>query len=230
VVSQGTGALSCLLSGGGARSSFARRDVPLCALPTDLSFADLNGDFNADAVASCEGGDSVCVLLGDGRGSFSPVDCFSAGPQPQSVVLEDFDRDGWLDALVALRGNSSLALLLGDGAGGFSAPVFFPLFGERASGLATGDFDGDGLLDAAVTAGEAGLLLVLRGDGRGGFGAPLSFPSGGTLPGALLAADLNGDGLSDLAVANAGSDSVAVFLQIRPRLERPHNVYRRMNE
>jgi hypothetical protein len=81
----------------------------------------------------------------------------------------------------------------------------------ETTGVAVSDFDGDGHEDVAV-ANNTGNVMVFFGNGKGALKKPTTYKLGGGTPVAVAAGDLNGDHHPDLAVAQAGSASIAVFL------------------
>jgi FG-GAP-like repeat len=181
-----------------------------------LLLIDLDADRHLDLVAPCADGDNVSVLLGDGRGGFSPVpgSPFPAGRHPYGVAAADLDGDGRPDlALPNLQG-AAVTVLLGDGAGRFRAgpgsphPVL-----SRPGFVGIGDCDGDGRKDLVITHDDQRGIVVLLGDGRGGFRPALRSPfdSGRTGFGLALA-DADGDGKADLVLGHARSNLVSVLL------------------
>ena len=138
-----TGGVAVMLSG--ARGELAQSSV--VAMPgaeTQVVFvasADLNADGNADLVATS--GDSLFVLLGDGKGRFAPPETYAGGAD--YVVAGDFDGDGRVD--VAALAGRSVSVLLGDGKGRLARPSSSPVGGEGAAQVFAGDADecGDGV-------------------------------------------------------------------------------------
>jgi hypothetical protein len=181
-----------------------------------VAIADLNGDGRRDlAVANFGdpliGGDgTISVFLGDSNGTFSAATQYPTGAAgPQSVAIGDLNGDGRLDLAVA-HGSNRISVLLGNDGGGFQTLT--------PSSVAFGDLNGDGRLDLAVanfgvdTAAGAGTTVsVLYSRGDGTF-AVVTHNTLGTNPSSVAIGDLNGDGQSDLAVANAGSNTVSVFM------------------
>jgi hypothetical protein len=134
------------------------------------------------------------------------------------MAVADLNGDGPQDiALVDSSGASAnnVSVLLGSASGSFGlAPGSpFPSGGSNPGAIVAGDFNGDGKPDLAVANFASNTISILLGNGNGTFtpapGSP--FPSGGTGPASITTWDLNGNGLLDLAVANATSNSVAVF-------------------
>ena len=88
--------------------------------------------------------------------------------------------------------------------------------GGVGSGMAAGDFNGDGRTDYAVTFSQpysAGFVRIFLGQPDGTLkaaGGP-GYATGNT-PNSVTAGDFNGDGKLDLAVANAGDNTISIFL------------------
>jgi hypothetical protein len=156
----------------------------------------------------------VCVLLGNGDGTFQRQKCFPV-PAPVALASGDFNEDGKLDLAVTEfngTGRGALGLFLGNGDGTFRKGATHEL-GVQSGFIAVADFNGDGHLDLAVTNGGEGTkgnVMVFFGTGTGRLGKPIVYPLKNT-PGAIAAGDLNEDHSPDLAVTNI-EGYVAVLL------------------
>src|SRR5262245_13509124 len=70
------------------------------------------GDFNRDGLpdfAAC-GGDSVAILLGDGRGGMAPRKTYATAALPFALGVADFNQDGFLD--LAIPSQNAVTVLL----------------------------------------------------------------------------------------------------------------------
>ncbi len=181
------------------------------------------GDFNRDGKLDLAGGggtnvppgaNNLSILLGDGKGGFSPPTYFTAGPAPQSISIADFNGDGLSDIAISnslpMGTNSTVSVLLGDGRGGFADRL--PLeIGVLGRGTGVVDFDRDGHLDLVVANSASNSVSVLLGDGKGHFAAKTDF-SVGTNPRKLAVGDLNRDGRADIVTPNTGSNDVSILI------------------
>jgi hypothetical protein len=83
--------------------------------PNAIALGDFNGDGKPDLAIACNGdnsGDnSLGVLLGNGDGTFQPVQTYSAGVGPVFLVVADFNGDSAAD--IAAANPSGLSILLG---------------------------------------------------------------------------------------------------------------------
>jgi hypothetical protein len=131
---------------------------------------DFNGDGKPDAIVAEVA--LLCVLLGNGDGSFRELPCSSfSGSAWSAFVVADFNGDGKLDLAACDYGNNTVDVFLGNGDGTFQNPKTFPTPSPLM--LAYGDFNGDGKLDLAVgnfiQSTPAGGLSILIGNGDGTF-------------------------------------------------------------
>ncbi|MEO6150286.1 MAG: FG-GAP-like repeat-containing protein [Mucilaginibacter sp.] len=98
----------------------------------------------------------------------------------------------------------------------FAAPFNLAGGGKPLATVAA-DIDGNGKPDLVVLNGTGNSLIIYRNIGAKGKLAAASFAAGvtfatGTNPSSVIVKDLNNDGKADIAVANAGSNTVSVFI------------------
>lgn len=195
--------------------------------PGSVAIADVNGDGKPDVVVANEKSDDVSVLLGNGKGGFTPApgSPFAAGKTPNDLAVADFDKDGKLDIAMPNHDTDHVTLLLGDGKGGFRPAPRSPIrvrSRPHPHGVAAGDFDGDGKMDLAVESWGEDRVEVLFGDGAGGFAVPRGTFAVGRMPyQRLRAADVNGDGRADILTTNFEGGSVSVLLGAADRALKP---------
>lgn len=186
--------------------------------PGSVAIADFNGDGKLDIVTANEQSGDVSVLLGDGKGGFSPApgSPFPAGHSPNDIAVGDFNRDGWLDLAFANHETQHLTVLLGDGRGRFAPAPHSPVtvaVRPHTHGVATGDFNGDGNLDLVTDSWADDRLEVLFGDGKGSFATPGTYVAVGKHPyQRVRVADLNGDGKADIVSPNLEGNNVTILL------------------
>lgn len=188
--------------------------------PASIVSGDLDGDGKLDLATANFGGDSVSVLLGDGRGGFvnAPGSPFPAGPKPHLLAIGDLDRDRRLDLAVTEHDSNDVRIFLGAGGGRFRpapVPAVAALDGTKAHnhGLAIVDIDGDGMLDISTANQDDGSVSILLGDGKGAFApAPGSPVAVGRSPYPHALGDVNGDGKTDIVAPNVQDNTVSVLL------------------
>lgn len=181
-----------------------------------LALNDLNADGTLDITTSNQDDNSVSVLLGNGKGGFTPAtgSPFAVGRSPYPHAVGDVNGDGNLDIVTPNVRSNNISVLLGNGKGSFTAAANSPFAVEtRPFYVAVGDVNGDGHPDLMTTHDDINLMSTLLGDGRGGFAvAPDSPFDLGRRAYKLVAADLNRDALVDLIIGTEASNSVTVLL------------------
>ena len=133
--------------------------------PRAVVAGDFNGDGKMDLatanVAVIGPASTASILLGDGKGGFTPAVDVPIGVEGRAITAGDFNGDGYPDLAVANLGNSTASILLNNGHGVFSLSSTLAAAGSP-EGIAAGDFDGDGRLDVAVQT-YSGTIVVLTG-------------------------------------------------------------------
>jgi hypothetical protein len=137
----------------------------------------------------------------------------------EQVAIADVNGDGTPDLLVADYARGNLDVMLGNSAtpGTFLTPIVYGSGSGVASVVLSGpsgplDVNGDGTVDAILTNALNNSVSVMFGNGKGAFINNL-YPVE-INPRSVAVADLNNDGHPDLVVANHGSDTITVMLQI----------------
>jgi hypothetical protein len=196
-----------VLLGNGDGSFQPAGSYPVGFSPSSVAIGDLNGDKNLDLVVanacgkdnSCRNNGTASVLIGNGKGAFTPQAEVNVGNHPSSVALGDLDGDGKLDLLVANTADNKLCVLVGNGDGTFKDPVAYKV-GASPSSVVIADFDGDGRNDVAVANTQDSTVSLLFGHGDGGLKAAVNY-SVGAGPVALVALP-NRNRTADLVSAN----------------------------
>lgn len=212
-------ALSCSVHPQNASLTWAVSSrIPVGTSPASVVIADLNADSRPDLMVANAGGGNITVLLGDGRGGFTPSagSPFAAGDEPSDIAAGEIDGDGHVDLVIPNHGTKYVTVLLGDGRGGFvPAPgsPFMVKSDPHPHGVGLADFNGDRKTDILVDDWQNDSVTVLFSNGKGGFDSPgVSFAVGRMPYHKVRAADVNGDGKADIITTNMRGNNATVLL------------------
>src|SRR5437879_12725412 len=155
---------------------------------------DINGDGHLDLVATARlVKPTLHMWLGDGKGSFTPINPTWTDIGYAALATGDINGDGFPD-IVAASHFGAVQTLLSDGRGGFTEKILRRDDGYVAAELA--DLDGDGHLDLILVGQATAGLEVYLGDGAGNWRLRTRLPEprpGQPMPGrARVVADLTG--------------------------------------
>jgi len=185
-----------------------------------LRSADVNRDGKPDLLTTNFEGNSLSVLLGDGKGGFTnaPGSPFPAGRSPFCQAIADVNGDGKLDVVIGgFSGHpedpsaDGVSVLLGDGAGGFRLLAGSPFAAGRTPvAVAVGDLNGDGVPEIAVANMAGDTATILSPGPNGHYLKTATIPANGAE--AVAIGDLNHDGKGDLVIAALKSNEVLVVL------------------
>ena len=185
--------------------------------PNDIVVADWNKDGKLDIV-TCNDGNTVTVLLGNGRGGLTPAPGSPINVAAHLVAAGDVNNDRNLDLALTHHDSFGVMVLLGTGDGRFAAAPGSPFAAHQGTkahnhGLALNDLNSDGRLDITTSNQDDNSVSVLLGNGSGGFtpaaGSPFAV---GRAPYPHAVGDVNRDGNLDIVTPNVGSNNVTVLL------------------
>jgi hypothetical protein len=185
--------------------------------PNDIAVGDWNKDGKLDAV-TCNEGNTVTVLLGNGRGGFIPAPGSPINLTAHLIAVGDVNNDGNLDLALSDHDSFGVVVLLGAGDGRFAPAPASPFIAHQGvkphnHGLSLSDLNSDKNLDIVTSNQDDNSVSVLLGNGRGGFAPAVGSPFAvGRAPYPHVTSDVNGDGHLDIVVPNVGSDNVTVLL------------------
>ncbi|NNC81286.1 MAG: signal peptidase I, partial [Acidimicrobiales bacterium] len=172
-----------------------------------LSFGDVDGDGDLDAIVANDGNPSA-LWLNNGSGTFADSGQTLGTSNSDHVALADLDGDGDLDAMIVNDGNPN-TVWLNNGSGSFSDSGQ-TLGTSRSRFVMFGDVDGDGDLDAIV-ANDVAANEVWLNNGAGTFS-----DSGQTLGSAdgrsVAVGDVDGDSDLDVMFVNDTAQANRVWL------------------
>jgi hypothetical protein len=177
-----------------------------------IAFGDFDGDGRVDLVTANNAGQSLSVLLGDGRGRFTPAAStpVAIARLTAGLAAGDLTSDGKFDVIAPGEGAADLSVLIGDGRGGLQ--VLEPRTSVPTSGnaVAIAPINSDSAPDVVVAHNESALVTILLGDGRGRFSqGPALKP--GHVPRSPVLRDVNGDGMTDLLLLDVQAGRVTLW-------------------
>jgi len=181
--------------------------------PNDIAVGDFNRDGKLDLAFANHEEKFLTVLLGDGRGAFTPAQkspfAVEVKPHTHGVAAGDLNFDGNLDLVTDSWGTDQVEVLFGDGKGGFTIPGSFFAVGKHPyQRVRVADVNGDGRADVITTNLEGDNVTVLLSDGRGGLNPSPGSPFGcGDSPFNFAIGDVNADGKLDIAIVNSPSST-----------------------
>lgn len=214
---QDDNSVSVLLGNG--RGSFAPAAGSPFAVgraPYPHAVGDVNKDGNLDIVTPNVGGDSVSVLLGNGRGEFRTAtnSPFSVAGRPFYVAVGDVNGDSNPDLMMTHDDITLMTTLLGDGRGGFTPARGSPFnLGRLGYAIVATDLMGDARAEVIVNLLGRDSLVVLLSTESGGYTLAAGSPYQAGLNPKLAIADFNGDGKPDIIAAGNESSDLTVLLQ-----------------
>ena len=138
------------------------------------------------------------------------------GSSPLSVAADDVNGDGKPDIVVANNGADNVGVLLNRGNGSFLAQITYTTGGGSSPyAVALEDVNGDGKPDIVVANDGNDNVGVLLNRGNGTFLPQTTYTTGSnSAPFSVSLGDVNGDGKPDMAVANSGTNTVGVLLNL----------------
>ena len=195
---------------------------------TGLTFADLDGDGDQDAVAAqaawhyLENRVSyLTVMLNDGDGVFGPQEVYWAGFEVTMTAAADFNGDGAIDLAATNASDDTVSVLYNNGDATFGVHVPHPV-GTMPRSIVAADLDGDNDVDLAVLNVESDDLSLLLNEGEGTFASEVRVTAGNIsergkpnltfpYPGPFIhAADIDADSDMDLIVPT--KETVSILL------------------
>ena len=185
--------------------------------PNDIAVGDWNKDGKLD-IATCNDGNTVTILLGNGRNGFTPAAGSPINLAASMIAAGDVNNDGNPDLALTEHDSVGVVVLLGKGDGRFAAAQLSPFAAHQGTkahnhGLALSDLNEDGNLDITTSNQNDNSVSVLLGNGRGSFAQAVGSPFAvGRAPYPHAVGDVNKDGHLDIVTPNVGSNNVTVLL------------------
>jgi hypothetical protein len=151
--------------GDGTFQSYVSTATGTGTKPESLAVADLDGDGNLDLVVACYGANAVGVLLGNGDGTFLPIELYAAGDGPIAVTTADLNLDGIPDLVVTDLTGNGITLFEGNGDGTFlPLPGYSTTSGSEPAASIVADLNADGTPEIVSVLYEANAIYVLENE------------------------------------------------------------------
>jgi hypothetical protein len=206
-------------NGDGTFDTYTSVSIGSSTVPEALAVSDLDDDGNPDIVVACYGANALGILLGNGDGTFLPVELYSGGTGPIAVSIADLNQDEIPDVIVTDYSGNGISLFQGNGDG-----TFLPLPGystTSSSGPAASyavDLDGEGTPEiVSVLYTKSGLYILEPERIQGVVLKGVTLPTKGTIN---LTATYAGDSLYETSTSSeyqfTGSSTTAVAPAFSP--------------
>jgi hypothetical protein len=144
---------------------------------------------------------------------FKPPVHYSLGSNPTGLTAGDFNNDGLPD-LAMITSDPSAVSFLYNSPRGFIDGGVFPLAKDATGGkLLAADMNDDDLTDLVLLLPHAQVVMIMSNLGRRGFVSTAVAPTG-VDPHGMVLGDVDNNGRLDVIVANTGSDSVSILLNL----------------
>jgi hypothetical protein len=206
-------------NGDGSFATYTSISTGTGTVPESVAVADLDGDGNLDLVVACYGANAVGVLLGNGDGTFLPIELYAAGSGAIAVTTTDLNLDGIPDLVVTDLTGNGISLFEGNGDGTFMPlPGYSTTSGSEPAASVVADLNGDGTPEiVSALYGSSALYVLQTGRIQGAVLKNVSLSTTGTIN---LTAAYSGDSLyaasTSAAYAFTGSATTAAAPAFSP--------------
>lgn len=195
--------------GDGRFSAVAGWDMPLGARPLGIAVADLDGDGNADVVATDQGGDQIGVFYGRGQNQFEPMVQHTVGSSPVAVIVGDITHDGLPDIVVSNLDSLSVTVLRRIDRRAYRSEAY--VTDGAPSLMAIGDLTGDGVADLVVSVFSRASVSLYPGRSNGSLDDELQLGvSGQPLRPLIVNVDPSQGAAADLLVSPVLGDRLSL--------------------
>ena len=219
-VTTGAGTVDISLGNGdGTFQAYAPVSTGAGTNPQSVAVADFDGDGDLDLAVACYSANAVGVLLGNGDGTFLPIEFYAAGAAPISVAIGDLNLDGIPDLVVTNLTSNSLSLYQGNGDGTFlPLPGYSTTSGSEPAATVIADLNADSAPElVSALYGSSALYVLQTGRIQGVVLKDIALSTAGTID---LTATYAGDSLYAPATSAAypftGTSTTAVAPAFSP--------------
>jgi hypothetical protein len=175
---------------------------------------DIDKDGNPDIITPANNRNSVSVLKGNGKGTFTFADGspYEIGDNPFFVTAADFNDDGHSDIMATNFDSGTVSILPGNEGNAFAhSNIKSFKTGLKPVYIAAGDLNMDGVTDAVCANYESNDISILIGSKPETINPDILNIPVGTSPYGAAIGDLNGDGLPDIVTANYESNDITIL-------------------
>lgn len=196
--------VSVFLVEGGSLGTALTVDVGVKAAAIGL--ADVTGDGLPELFVAAGDANVVRVYLGNGDGTFSPLEEYPTPSRVWELAIGDLNGDARPDLVLARADSARVTVRLRQPFGGYGTPTELAVQ-SIPGGVAIGHLDPDGIPDLVMASPAAARFL--RGTGGGQFDAAQTIPSNSGSRHVALR-DMNNDSAMDVVLASSVDVKIAI--------------------
>lgn len=203
-------------NGDGTFSAVTTYSTGFKSYPNSVAIGDFNGDDHIDVVVALSYYYSIVIFLGYYNSPFtSPLIYTSSSLSlPYALATADFNNDSIADIAFVDQNNGDVGVYLSSSKGRFQQPMLYSTGNSLGfSSIAITDMNNDNRYDIIVSGSYDDRIYILLGTENEGFPRSIPYMTGfRSKPVFVSVGDVDGNSHTDIVTANAGDDSINIFL------------------